>query len=239
MSGGITWWNLEAGLAELAANRMQLAEEAEDAEKTRSLTEIEAEAAEVDAALMQYVGQILEKVDNIHALLLWARTMENAANDEVRKRSQAVRRLRAMQDRIKAMALQVMEARGIKKAVGTAGRYLLRKGNGGIQALQIDGIGENGQFLATSPLPSAYRDVVVRMPQVMWDRLRLLFEVPDFAVTVVPAQDRIREAMEKPCDWCEDGKEGGVTCTECGGTCKARVPGARLLDRGEHLEVKG
>ena len=61
----------------------------------------------------------------------------------------------------------------------------------------------------------------------------------------MPSNARIREALGKPCEMCRgrimvdtEAANGGTLCGHCGGTGKASVPGARLLPRQSHVEVR-
>ena len=95
---------------------------------------------------------------------------------------------------------------------GTAGRYLLRKGNGGLAPLVVQ----------EDILPENFRDITVRVPKQWWRELLASLppeEMPGEStiVTLVdePANARIRECLKH-----------------------MEIPGAHLGERGESLIIK-
>lgn len=157
-------------------------------------------------------------------------------------------------------------AKGCRTLTGADGSKLMLKGNGGVEPLVIDGWDAERECWMRpgdmTVLPPEYRDVTVRLKVSDWMRI---LSLPDALVPTVvgpiaetPSGARIREALALPCGRCEgvgtypeddparmtaEALNDGATieallCSYCGGTGKQRVPGARLLPRGSHVEFK-
>jgi hypothetical protein len=193
-----------------------------------------AELAEVEKALAEYVTREVRKVDGIHNYLWSAKVAYEAAREESARFAERARRIKDSSDRLKQLCCDVLAAAGKKRLDGTGGRYLLRKGNGGLQPLQVQ----------EDVLPEELVDVTVRLPLNEWRALAARGIGVDRGKIVArePANDRIRAALQEPCKRCggigERPEVGPDPCIDCNGTGKATVPGARLLERGEHLECK-
>jgi hypothetical protein len=139
---------------------------------------------------------------------------------------------------------QPMPAKGSRKLTGADGSMLMLKGNGGVQALTVDGYAE-GKFSQDSPLPVEYRKVTVQMPLSLYIQIEREFDLEKYAPVIAaePDQAVIRKDLASDCEACNgtgkiDAPEALRPCNGCGGDGKKRVPGARLADRGFHVEVK-
>lgn len=238
-------WVIEDALRGLMEARESLLQDLETIQNgnllqdDRTEEDIREQIGAVDTALTEYIQALPSKIDSIHGWLAFSKSMLAAAKFEAARFAMAAKRIETNMDRLKAYVLGVMRKAEIKRYNGTAGRYLLRKGNGGIAPLTVDGW-DGKDLRADAPLPREYRDVVVRLPAddfdgpaISWRDCKVL--------AVVPNQERIREALGQSCFLC--GGTGSMTeeperCGACGGDGKARVPGARLEERGEHLECR-
>jgi hypothetical protein len=174
--------------------------------------EHEAELAEIDKALAEYATKEVAKIDSVHAWLKQATLTASAARQEAAEMAVRAQRLEAGIKRLNAICVDVMAARGLKRLEGTGGRALVRRGNGGVAPLHVDSL---------DILPLCYQMVTVRMSRDCWDAIKeldellgekLVAEVKD----AEPNNSRIRAALL-------DGQN---------------IPGARLLERGEHLELR-
>ena len=84
-------------------------------------------------------------------------------------------------------------------------------------------------------LPDEYRTATIEMPLTQWKAIQAVVPGAPEAKRAEPDTKRIRAALATPC-WLCNAKGG--ECQECGGTGKGRVPGARLNERGSHLEIR-
>lgn len=198
MSSGLSLYVIEDALTELMAARDELL-------FAGVTEETSAELVEVDKALAEYCALEIRKVDGIHSFLRWSAATSQQAKLLAAEYRERASRIEANAGRLKQFALDAMATRGLKRIDGTAGRYLSRRGNGGIQPLEIQ----------EDILPDAYREttVVIGLSDLtMLSQMGIAFR----QVSTAPSQSRIREAL----------------------ACGEDVPGAHLLERGEHLEAR-
>lgn len=222
-------------------------------ELAHELAEAKQELAVVEKTLAEYERLEVLKVDNCHRYLATLKNLVPALRAEAAAISGRARRMEECAAWLKERLLNAMELGNKKRVDGTNGRYLLRKGNGGLKPLQVDGWDDEKKQW-TSPLvvlPDELIDVTVKMPLQTWNFITSLAEVNEErygldGATLTgsePSNERIRAALGEDCPGCNGGFVLGpemqkVTCEACSGTGKRIVPGARLLDRGQHLEVK-
>jgi len=203
---GLSLWDIESALTELLEAHAELTDPAAE-----HGPDIAAEIAEVEKAIAEYVGREISKVDGIHSFLRYAKATAAQAREEAAAMTERARRLEAAEARIKQIACDVMAARGLKRLEGTAGRYLSRRGNGGVAPLVIQ----------ADVLPDEWRDVTVALPLLVWrEMLRMwtdqhMERPPSHACEPTPANQRIRI---------------GLTVQP--------LPGAHFGERGEHVEVR-
>lgn len=189
-------------------NPFQLAVELEQLLSFQEDAETDEEKVAADTALAEYVKREVQKVDAIRSYLFYAEAMAAAAKAERDRQAEMAREWSSRYDRVKEAAKLTMEMLGLKKIQGKLGTLSLR-GNGGRQPVEV-----------TRPdiLPDDLVDVTVRLPLSYWKAIvgavgeTLALPEPKDAA---PALVRIHDALQA------DG-----------------VPGARLLERGTHLEVK-
>jgi hypothetical protein len=196
----------------------------------------------IDQQITEYIRAEVRKVDNIGAFWRHCELMHEAAAEEAKRLSELSRswkvRLDRMKESVKA-AMESFEWRAGKPRV-REGRLakLYLKANGGKQAVEIHD---------ASLVPDEYQTVTVTMPANAWHWLLLVCHRESLKASApVPSLSLIAAALEKPCIQC--GGEGGgmidgpgsvkIICGACGGSGKQGVPGARLADRGSHVELR-
>ena len=216
---GLSLFTIEQALTDLLAAREELLagegfDVSEDARHERVV-----ELAEVEKALAEYVTKEIRKVDGIHFYLAAAKQAHEAAKLEAQRMTERARRIDESSKRLKALCCDVMVSLDKKRLDGTAGRYLLRKGNGGLQKVEVDGWDDEARSWkrdASPVLPNEYRDLTVTLPYNEWLGLVEACKPHARSMKTEPANARIRAALA----------EGH------------NVPGARLAERGEHVEIK-
>jgi len=204
MTTRLSLFHIEQSLLDLMAMREELAEQDPAVNPDR-----DAELAECERAIGEYVTREAAKVDSIHGYLKYATITADVARQEARERAAAAQRLEASAARLKQLVCDIMAQRGVKRLEGTAGRYLLRRGNGGVAPLTLQ----------PDVLPLEYWDATIVVPASMLEMVRNLAAANGEQVIAKanePSNSRIRAALAAGED----------------------VPGARLAERGEHVEVK-
>jgi hypothetical protein len=224
MTSSLSLYTIEDGLAELLNQREEARADVARGGSEEDRAEAENALAVIERTLGEYLSLEVRKVDNYHRYLTCSGNLiaeMKAEETAIRTRRQ---RLEAAMAWLKERALTAMSIADKKRVDGTAGRYLMRKGNGGVKPLVVDSWdGEhwtNGGPL-TSVLPEAMMDVTVTLPLPVWLEMCDLHESfsrgdgGQLRTETVPNNARIRAALEV-----------GI------------VPGARLAERGEHLECR-
>jgi hypothetical protein len=115
---------------------------------------------------------------------------------------------------------------------------------------------EEVEVFDESLVPDEFCTVTVTMTAKEWYRAQGLSSGKPLIATVgprTPSLSLIGEALTKPCGKCGNGKQRSCAnltcqlaglhvsvcvCPECGGTGRQSVPGARLVERGSHVECK-
>lgn len=249
---GLSLYNIEDGLDELLEARLQLTAEiatlATGQPDNELLAERREELAAVETTLAEYQKLEVAKVDNTHRFLTSIKHLVPALRAEAALITARAKRLEEASDWLKGRIMEAMDRAGKKRVDGNSGRYLLKKGNGGIAKLQVDGWDEDRKrwTQAEGVLPEEFIDVTVRMSASEWERLITNVSslcLPALVSPIVsePSQERIRAALAVRCETCGGSGEKigyALPCETCKGTKCALVPGARLLERGAHIEVK-
>ncbi len=212
---GLTLYSLQDELAQLISVRAEMSETGED-------------TATIDAAIAEYMQALPEKVDSVAHVIHTLESQIALAKVEEDRLEARRKKFSAALDRLKAYVVDVLSQipepkRGSRKIEGSTATLCLVK-NGGLEALDI-----------TEPtiVPDEMCVAEVRMPWSDWERITPL-DLQDRAKRV-PDNAAIRAALKSPC-WLCAGKD--EDCDQCGGTGLSTVPGARLLPRGQRLEVK-
>ncbi len=207
MGNSLSLYTIEDGLAELLEARAQTLKDLDDLPADpEDIAEAKDALAMIEKALAEYQSLEVAKVDNCHRFLSSIKYLVPALKAEAAAITARAKRLEAAGEWLKERIMQAMELGGKKRVDGRHGRYLLRKGNGGLAALHVD---------EGAVLPDEYIDVTVRMRLSNWEAIKGEVKILS-APVIFPSQERIRAAIAA----------GEI------------VPGARLLDRGAHLEIR-
>lgn len=219
----------------------------------RSIAESEGDSEalkQIDIVLMQYLQKEAVKIDSYAGLIHQRQDDAEACEREAGRLLARAQRFRNDVDRLKATALSVMQQYGVKE-LKTATNAFRRQVKPGLQTLDVPNV---------KLVPDEFLDVTVKMPRKLWDAVSDEVEAqqrPGQKFTLsddTPDKNAIRTrlAQRVSCPECEgmgrrtEMLEGAVTechatveCPHCEGkgTIPATVPGARLLERGEHVRV--
>ena len=202
-------YDIEAGLSE-ALTVWQEAMET-DALESQAGEQTQAERIlAADLALRTYAELELRKVDGYIATMRTLTAALAYRKAEAARHRKAAEGIQNALDWLKQYAQTAMEVWGKKRLEGKTG-YLLLKGNGGKQPVTItDG----------SLVPDEFCTVTATIPMDLWSEVVLALDGEDLSRVRtgprVPSLSLIGEALERG-----DG-----------------VPGARLENRGQHVEVK-
>lgn len=186
----------------------------------------------IDGQIIAYFQKEVAKADNIIPFWRHLETQAATARAEAARLQAYAADLDGQLDHLKLRVKEVMVQFSKKTIPGSSGRLLL-KGNGGSAPLQVQ------EDLLPDELckweGTIYGTAWQHIPQHFRDR-------PDVKMKRLPSNTMVRAALAKPCPHClGEGStdiNATVPCPACGGDKKNHVPGARLLDRGQHVEVK-
>jgi hypothetical protein len=216
----------------------------------REETQDPEELAAIDAAIQEYVGKEIAKVDRVRSYIRYAESKvlaaKQAASDATSYAQIWENRIR----RVKDAALMAMQTTGAKRLEGTAGTLSVR-GNGGVTPLIVtdESLLPLHCIKVRGALPADVFDSILRILAVH-DQSRLIRAVQDAEFKREPDNGAIRAKLLEPCERCGGAgiREGsqhdpsglgmGGRCEECGGSGKQGCPGAYLGERGAHLEVR-
>ncbi len=178
----------------------------------------EDEVAALNSEIRRYLEALPRKVASVAGYIRSLDGQEAMADREAARIAAFKARIKARRELLKSYVADILEkqpqpAKGCKKLTGADGSVLMLKGNGGLAPLKIQ----------EDVLPSEYRDVTVRFPAVSFGIIRDALYSEGWAVgesvtkiSDEPANARIRDAIK-------EGRE---------------VPGAWLLERSNHVEVR-
>lgn len=242
LTAGLTLYSLADDLVSLLDLREDMAENKEGTEA-------------VDAAIAEYMQSLIPpKVDAVAHVLLTLDSQTELAAAEVQRLAARRRRIASAAERLRQYCCDVLAKlpapkKGSRKLEGSNSTLIL-KGNGGLQKLDV---------YEESLVPDEFKLATVALPLNLWLTLReTISEADRPKATVAVDEKAVRKALDAPCWVCEGsglsvepdafrmsaGADGSTcesfacACPSCGGSGKAGVPGARLLERGHHLEIK-
>ena len=228
MTGTLSLHIIEDGLAELLEAREATLQEIGQAPES-ALPELREQLAVLDKTLEEYLTLEARKVDNYCRFLASAKLLISGMTEEERRIKDRRKRIERAVEWLKRRTVDVMAFAGKKRVDGTNGRYLLRKGNGGLAPLVIDGWDAEAERWTSPetcvvPLDCLTATVVVRgdiwniwqrlLSQPTWAGIEM--SAAEFKVSYAPNQAAIRAKL----------------------AAGEAVPGCRLAERGEHLEAK-
>ena len=214
----LSLYEIERDLQEL----MAAYSEAEADEATRQA---------IERGIREYLEREIRKVDGVRAYLLHCEHMAQGAAAEAERQMARAAEWTRRANRLKQGCAEAMGAFGVKRLEGRTGRLSL-KGNGGPAPLEV---------ADETRVPDELCKAEISMPWTLWIALRIaLDDLPDAAdkwrAKRSVSNSAIRAQLEAPCWLC--GGSDSEACPQCGGTGLTPVPGARLVPRGQHLEVK-
>lgn len=236
----LTLFHIESELADLVNLRDQLAEQGED-------------LAPIDTAIREYVAREIRKVDGIRAYLKHAEMMASAAREEAKLQKARGDAWQARIDRLKDFLRFVMEDMS-----WTEGKPRRIEGKTGSLVLKPDGGRQAVEITDASLIPEEYVQYTGTISGEAWETLHISVaderrgqdwddwvKRADVRMERIPHKGRIGEALAGKCCDCRGsgraydiGFPDASPCRECSGDGLARVPGARLVPRGSHVEVR-
>lgn len=227
VGSSLTLYHLSDELTSLLAVREEMAEGKED-------------TSEIDAAIAEYMAALPQKVDAVVHVIRTLESQAELAAAEIHRLSARRRNFASAVDRLKEYCCSVIERmpkpkKGSRKLEGETASLVL-KTNGGLQPLDI---------YDEALVPDEYKIATVSFPAQQISALLRAGVIDILKTTTDVNNATVREALGAPCWLCEghgDKPKNSMgefeSCSECGGSGKASVPGARLLDRSSHLEIR-
>lgn len=228
----LSLWTIENALVEL----IQAREEVTDPQ----------EIEEVERALQEYIRAEVAKVDRIVGFMRHAGMMAATAREESNRLAERARIWERRVERVRTLVQDVMEQSGKKRLEGEHNTLKI-KGNGGLAPLVITD---------EAQVPEECCKYVGWIGGELWGRIKAMLPLiyqrygarlsSDLQLTRTVDNERTRDRLKSLCSACYSTGEpavftdgpGGDTCPVCGGSGTEPVPGARLGERGSHLEVK-
>jgi len=257
-------WNLSGTLFELLELREESSAivrslEAQPDSREDDLTVANTELATTESSIQNFVAQQLRDVDGLRAPL---KALEQGVALNKADAAAATNRAMVLQnryDRLKDLIRECMialdqagewkpkESRKFESARGS----LSLRGNGGAQPVEITD---------EALVPDEYCRVSVTMTALQW--AEIVDYIPPVAMPHDPplkvgprevSKSAIAEALAKKCEHCDGNgvveawgeldedaeyRPAENPCSACGGSGTQGVPGARLLPRGQSLQIK-
>lgn len=227
------------------------------AEDFRSMVELRAQMQELgedtgplDQQIAEYFSQDFtrDKIDNVIGYYRHCKMLEAEAVEEKKRVTKLLNSWHDRSEWLLDLCMGAMEITGQKKLEGKTRGYLLLKGNGGLQKLNV---------ADASLLPEDLVEYKGTISGPVWSLILNKMDeyvhhgeiVHGVQMERIPHDGRIRAALELKCDHCQGNgcvsinAWGGepysdAPCPACEGTGKNRVPGARLEPRGSSVIVK-
>lgn len=240
LTGGPTLYSLADDLVSLLDLREDMAENKEGTEA-------------VDAAIAEYMAALPTKVDGVVHVIRTLDSQAELAAAEVQRLAARRRRIASAAERLRQYCCDVLAKlpapkKGSRKLEGSTSSLVL-KTNGGVLSMDV---------YESSLIPDECCTATVTMPFPEWKELvnRACTSDGDFDhfygyAKRQPNEKAVREALNAPCWVCDGtGQSHSITtdcgslaasseaCASCGGSGKCGVPGAKLLERGAHLEIR-
>lgn len=252
----LTLFAIDEGIRGLLEYRQERLADTENPPDAEELGALEGEIARYFEALPKKVAGIAA-VDRhweaqLTTLLGPKDKNGNRRGGEIDRLKSVAKNIEEMRARLRECCAVVLEkqpepAKGSRKLVGADGSQIMLKRNGGVLPLLID-----NQELLPDDCCRMVGWVRADLWELAVDMVRELSQrgtrINDFSLRREPDPEAIRAKLAKPCDGCDGvgtfsvdlAKDVSEThlCAVCGGSGKNAVPGARLGERGSHVEVR-
>lgn len=198
------------------------------------------EMVAAELAIQEYAIAEVRKVDGIRAYLRMCEAMESAAKQEAATQSARAKAWHARADRLRSFVFDILGSFGKDRVEGKTGVMFL-KGNGGCQPLVI-----TDECLIPDELCVWEGEIDGAAWRILMELMALhpasLTALPNIRMKRTPHKSAIAMQLGRRCDTCAgtgfiDAAEMR-SCAECSGSGKCLVAGARLEQRGTHLEVR-
>jgi hypothetical protein len=219
--GSLSLYHLADDLVSLLALREEMAEDKESTEAA-------------DAAIAEYMQSLPQKVDGVVHVLRTLESQAELAAAEVVRLAARRRRIASAAYRLRQYCCDVLARlpkpkRGSRKLEGSTATLTL-KGNGGLEPLDV---------YDEALVPDEYCTAEITVPFSFWGKVNDLCNEHGVRYKFSGRRSvdhiAIRKALAENCWLCEGN---GGDCNACGGSGKQGVPGARLQERGNHLEIR-
>jgi hypothetical protein len=210
----------------------------------------------IDQQLREYLTAEASKVTSYVGLIRSKLALIRDCIDERERIENIERCAQADVKRLKGNALAVMQQFGVRELKATPGGGLRIQGNGGKVPLDVDALvipDVMRKFVLPKVSQAEYNCLMAAIGSTTIEGARELYRAIVNHTTTEPDTERIREALAQrvPCPECKGQKtipqkadeQGNVlrssdcACCNGAGTIPNTVPGAKLLERGEHLRV--
>lgn len=236
MTNSLSLYTIEDGLAELLEAReatladIRLLETAGDKSDSNDLDECKHALAVIEKTLAEYLTLEVRKVDNYHRFLTAAKALIADIRQEEARITARRKRLEAASAWLRERALAAMAIIGKKRVDGAGGRYLLAKGNGGLAPLVVDGWDDEKRQWKTPEtcvVPSMYLTATITMPTWLWEWTQQTIRKYVDGQELIDMGENVRV--------CHEPNNAKIRQHLANG---AEIPGCRMGERGQHLEVK-
>jgi hypothetical protein len=210
----------------------------------------------IDQQLREYLTKEAAKVTSYVGLIRSRELTAVACGIEIERLRRISIAAQNDVERLKANALAVMQQFGVRELKATPGGGLRIQGNGGKGPLDVDALvipDVMRKFVLPKVSQAEYNCLMAAIGSTTIEGARELYRAIVNHTTTEPDAERIREALAQrvPCPECKGQKtipqkadeQGNVlrssdcACCNGAGTIPNTVPGAKLLERGEHIRV--
>lgn len=204
----ISLYNIESALAGL----MQLRELAEAEGDSEAL-------AVADKEIKAYLSAEAQKVTNYVSLIRNETLAAQACEEEAERFADMAKRKRATIQRLKDIALEAMQAFGVKELKATPGGGLRRQANGGIEPLEV---------LDNASLPKELQLKSITMNVEAWETIGKWLGMHEGGLIIWHTLSDLLEGQQPQASthFIRNSLKRGESIT-----------GAKLLPRGEHVRV--
>lgn len=189
---------------------------------------IEAGRADILVNITRLGAELATKADKVAGVLSRQQTEIEAQDAEIRRRQARKKSLERAREWLKGYVMEVMRATD-QRAIRTPNTTLRIQGNGGQLPVVItdpDLVPPEFCWMEGKIRADVWHKMLARLEDKMFS-----WEHCCYSFTRVPSSSLLLEGLKQPCEC------AGAGCSLCQGTCKRRIAGAHLGERGEHLRV--